>query len=61
MQVTSTAYTYHLTIRLQGVHRVVCETPLGELYSWNDCQALQFDYCDIMRHIALLLEDQALR
>ena len=39
----------------------VCEAPLGELCSRNDCQALQLHYYDIMCHMALLPEDQELR
>ena len=61
MQGTSTSHTYHLTIRLLRVYRVVCEAPLGELCSKNNHQALQFRYYDIMHHIALLQEDQELR
>ena len=61
MQGTCASHTYHLLTRIQRVHRVVRVAPLGELCSWSDSQALQVNYYDIMRHIALLPEEQALR
>jgi len=57
MQVTFTVHTYHLTIRLRRVHRVLRVEPLGELCSRSDRKTLQFHYYDIMRHIALLPHD----
>ena len=58
MQGTCTAHTYHLTIPLRRVHRVVRQAPLGELCSRNDRQALQFHYYDIVCHIAILPEEK---
>jgi len=43
--------TYHRTTRLLRVHRVVYVTPLGELYSRRDRQALWLHQCGIMWHI----------
>jgi len=61
MQGTCTAHTYHLTIRLQRVHGVVCLAPLGELCSRSDWQALQLNYYDNMWHIQLLPDHQEFR
>ena len=59
--VSTTSRTYHRTTRLRQVHKVVYVSTLSEFCSKSDLQALQFHCYDIMRHIALLLEDQELR
>jgi len=61
MQGTSTLYTYHLTTHHWQVHRVVYEVLLCDLCSRSDCQALPVHWYGIMRHIALLPDDQELR
>jgi len=58
MQGTSTLYTYHLTTHHWQVHRVVYVALLCDLCSRNDCQALKVHWYGIMRHIALLPDDQ---
>jgi len=61
MQGTSTSHTHHLTICFWQVHRVVYVALLGELCIRSDRQALQLHQYDIMRHIALLSDDQQFR
>jgi len=58
MQGTSTSYTYHLMTRVRRIHRVVYVVPLDKLCSRSNHQALQFYKYDIMRHIALLPDNQ---
>ena len=61
MQGTSTSHTYHLTTRLRRVHGVVYVAPLDELCNRSDRQALQLHKYYVMRHIALLSDDQEFR
>jgi len=61
VQDASTFHIYHLSTRLRRVRRVMFGTPLDKSYSRSHRQALQLHYYCIMRHIALLPDDQELR